>query len=343
MKKKNILILLGALIAIILIAVIIEGMGKRGEKKMEEASILFPGFQADRVSSIDIKTKDKKFKLNREGDTWLVATADNYPADEKAVQAVLDQASEMKSTFVASKSVDRHSLLEVDEVSGVGVALLGPENGEVLAHFFVGKMGNDFMSTYVRKADQNDVLLVDGYLRSIFDKGVRGWRDRTIFNFDTEQVQKLTLISKGRGKIAIDAKEDGEWQIIEPEIAPAKKDVVDGIISQISKLSADDFTKKEEPAEQTDTETETEPPANPLGKYKLDDPQSKAIVDLSDGSAKFLRVGDLSGQQHYVKREGKDTVFLLSKSKIDSIFKTLEDLKAEPKEPEEATPDAESN
>ena len=342
LEKKNIFILLGVLAAVVLIAVIIEGMGKRDKKKAEKASILFPGFAADRVSSIDIKTKDRKVKLNKEGDTWLVATADNYPADAEAVQAALDKVKEMKSTFVASKSADRHSLLEVDEESGVGVAMLGSENGEVLAHFFAGKMGNDFMSTYVRKVDQNEVLLVEGYLRNIFDKGIRGWRDRTIFNFDTEQAQKLTLTSKGKGNIVINTREDGGWQIIEPEIAPAEKDVVDGIISQISKLSADDFAEKEEPAEQTDTEIETEQPPNPLAEYKLDDPQSKVMVDLNDDTVRILLVGDLSGQKYYVKREGKDTVFLLPKGKIDSIFKTLEDLKAEPEEPEEVPPGAES-
>jgi len=277
--------------------------------------------------------------MSKEGDTWLVATADNYPADAEAVQAALDKVKEFKSTFTASKSADKHSLLEVDEEKGVEVSMLGPDSGDVLAHFFVGKMGNDFMSTHVRKADQNEVLLVDGYLRNIFDKGTRGWRDRTIFDFDAQQAQKLTLISQEKENIVIDAKEDGGWQIVEPEIAPAKKDVVDGIISDISKLSTDDFAKKEEPAEQTDTETETEQPPNPLEKYKLDDPQSKVTVDLNDGTVRILLVGDLSGQRHYVKREGKDAIFMLSKSKIDGIFKALEDLKAEP---EEVTPDAES-
>ena len=65
MKKKNILILLGVLIAVVLIAVIIESMGKRGEKKAEKASILFPGFQADRVSSIDIKKVKKNILVIR--------------------------------------------------------------------------------------------------------------------------------------------------------------------------------------------------------------------------------------------------------------------------------------
>jgi pyruvate/2-oxoacid:ferredoxin oxidoreductase alpha subunit len=60
------------------------------------------------------------------------------------------------------------------------------------------------------------------------------------------------------------------------------------------------------------------------------------MADLKDGSARILLIGDESGYRYYVKREEKDTVFLVSKSKIDRMFKDLEELKAEiEEEPEE--------
>ncbi|MFC1712229.1 DUF4340 domain-containing protein [Candidatus Poribacteria bacterium] len=326
MKKKNILILLGVLAVLVLAAILIEGMGKRDEKKVDEESILFPGFAADQVSSIEIKTEDKEVKLNKEGETWLVATADNYPADQEAVEKILDTMTDLKSTLTASRSAEKHSQFEVDEESSVVVTMLGSDSEDALARIFIGKMGPDFMSTYIRKADQDAVLLADGYLRGTFDRGPRGWRDRTIFDFDTTQVQSLTLTSQEKGEISIEAQEDGSWQIIEPEVSPGEKDAVDGIISDISKLSADDFAEKKEP---TDEDTD------PLSEYKLDEPQSKVTIELKDGSVRILHVGDISGQRYYVKREGKDAVFILSKSKIDRIFKGLEDLKAEPAEEQE--------
>ena len=328
MKKKNIFVLLGVFVALVLAALFMEGMGKRGERKADKESIIFPNFSPDRVSSIELKTKDKKVKLSKEGDIWLVSTADNYPADKNAVKAMLDKTKELKSSIIASKSADKHSQFQVDEASGVGVAMLGPNIGEVVAHFFVGKMGPDYMSTYIRRADQDNVLLVDGYLKSIFDKGLRGWRDRTIFDFDSQQVQKLTLISQEKGSIVISANKDGGWQIIDPEAVPAKKNAVDEIINSISKLSADGFAREE----QIDTEAGTEQAPGLLEKSKLDAPQSKIMVDLKDGSVRVLLVGDKLGQDYYVKREEKDAIFMLSASKIDRIFKDLADLKADEEE-----------
>jgi hypothetical protein len=354
MKLKSILILLAVLVVFVLAAIIIEGpIGRRGKKKAAEESILFPGFEIDRVSAAEIKTKDRKVRLNKENGVWVVATSDNYPADPEAVETMLSKVKDLKSMLVASKSADKHSQFEVDE-SGIGVAMLGAED-EVLAHFFVGKQPQrDFMSTYVRRADQDVVHQVDGYLKSIFDKGTRGWRDRTIFSFDASQVQRLTLISQEKGEIAISAQEDGSWQIIKPEVAPAEKEAVDDIVRDISDLSADDFAEKKEPAEEETPPEEAISPeeelANLLKEYKLDEPQSKIMADLRDGTARVLLIGDKSGYRHYVKREDKDTVFLLSKSKIDRLFKDLEELKAEiqeeqpkeEKEAEEAKSDEES-
>ena len=302
MKKKNIFILLFVLGVFVLAAFIMEGpIGKRKERKAAKESILFPGFETDRVASVEISAKDREVRLDREGDSWVVATSDNYPADAEAVETMLDRVGDFRAAFTASRSAEKHSLFEVDE-SGIEVKMLGTAE-DVLAHLFIGKLGPG-MSSYIRKADQDTVHKVDGYVGPIFDKADRGWRDRTIFDFDASQVQRLTLISQDKGEVAIEALEGGGWQIVSPEVVPAEDAAVGEIVRDIAGLSADDFADEEDPEE-----------------YKLEDPQSKAMVDLKDGTARILLVGGESGYRRYVKREGKETVFLLSKSKIDRIFK----------------------
>ena len=76
-------------------------------------------------------------------------------------------------------------------------------------------------------------------------------------------------------------------QIVEPEVASAKKDEVDSIIRDISKLSADDFAEKKE-------EASTEEATDPLKEYKLDKPQSKIMADLNDGTARVLLIGEIA-------------------------------------------------
>ena len=63
-------------------------------------------------------------------------------------------------------------------------AKLMDANDKLLAHLFVGKTTPGFLSSYVRPADSNDVYVAQGYLQSVFNKGTRTWKDRTIFDFN---------------------------------------------------------------------------------------------------------------------------------------------------------------
>jgi len=325
MKKKSIFILLVIFAALVAVAIIVEGpMSNRDKKKAAKESILFPGFDADQVSSVEITTPERSVKLSRENDSWVVATADNYSAAPEAIKEMMDVVKDLKLNRIASKSAEKYSQFRVDE-AGVEVKMLGAGEEDVLAHFIVGKPGPDYVfSTYIRKADREEVLLVDGSVRTAFDKGSRGWRDRTIIKFDPTQVQRLMLISQDKGEIAIEAQENGGWQIIKPEVFPADKETVDEIVRDIANLSADDFAEKKE-----------------LQEYKLDEPLSKLMVDLKDGTSRIVLFGDEANRQFYVKSEGKDVVFKLSKTRTESIFKDLEALKAQPKEAEEEAGKAE--
>jgi len=318
MKKKSIFILLAIFAILVVVAIVLEGPVRgRGKKEADKESILFPEFDADQVSSVEITTPERSVKLSRENDSWVVATADNYPAAPEAIEEMLETIRNLKLNRIASKSAEKYTQFRVDE-AGVDVKMLGAGE-DALAHFIVGKPGPDYVfSTYLRKADRDEVLLVDGSIRSAFDKGSRGWRDRTIVKFDPAQVQRLTLISQDKGEIAIEAQENGGWQIIKPEVVLANKETVDKIVRDIADLTADNFAEKKD-----------------LKEYKLNEPPSKLMIDLKDGTSRIVLIGDEANRQLYVKSEGKDVVFTVSKTRIDSIFKNLEDLKAQTEEAEE--------
>lgn len=323
MNKKNIFILLAILLGLIIIAFIIEvPLGKRGEKKQAKESIIFPGFSLDKANSVEIKSRGTVTKLLREDGKWIISTEDKYPVDLKALEEMLNKVKDMKSSLVASKSSKKYSQFEVDSTNGIEVQIMGSE-GKDMAHFFVGKMGPDFMSTYLRRADQDRILLVSEYLRSVFDKGKNGWRDKTVISFDSSKAQKLSLI-KDNKETLIEAKEDG-WQILKPEVFAADKAVVDEIVKDLSNLTADDFID-EKSSDQ----------ASLLKEYGLDNPKSRIIINTKDGDTKTLFVGNESEGKYYVSNPDKKTVFTIYKSHIERLFRDLGELKAKSEKPAEA-------
>lgn len=309
MKTKQIFILLGIFFVLLIVVVFISQNPFSKYETEEETKSLFANFDKNDIAKIELTKEDKTTVLTKNGDKWLVETMDNYPADQEEVKKLLDKVSEFKTEQLISQNPEKQSKFEVDS-SGIE-AKLSDLNGKALAHFFVGKSGPSFMSSYVRKTDSDKVYLMDGYLKSIFDKGERGWRDRAIFAFNKGNITQMTIESEDE-KVVIPKNKKGNWVIIKPEAAEAKKEEVDKVADTLSKLEASDFAEKKKPKE-----------------YGLDEPKSKISAMLNDGSTKTLLVGNKESSKYYVKRADTETVFVLYKNKIDKLLKTFEDLKKE--------------
>ena len=312
MKTKQLLIL-GAIFVVLAIVVLFfeNPFGQSEyEKKVETAMPLFPNFNEEQVMEIEITATGETTTLSKQDDNWVVASMDNYPADGEGVAELLSKVTEFKNTQRVSNNPEKQSEFEVDS-TGVEAKLMDASD-KVLAHLFVGKTTPGFLSSYMRPADSNDVYVAQGYLQSVFNKGTRTWKDRTIFNFNKGIVTQLNIISPEETvELRLDA--DGAWQMLKPVAAAAKTTEVDALLTTFSELDTDDF------AEATDE----------LAEYGLDTPQSTISVILNDGTTATLHVGKEEEGKLYVKRDDKDTVFRLFKSNVDRLMKKSDTLKAE--------------
>ena len=314
MKTKQLLILGAIFVLLAIIVLLFENpFGKNEyEKKVETATPLFPNFNKEQVVKIEIIATDETTMLSKQdGSNWVVASMDNYPADSEGVTELLSKVAEFKNTQRVSNNPEKQSEFEVDS-TGVEAKLMDA-NDNVLVHLFVGKTTPGFLSSYVRPADSNDVYVAKGYLQSVFNKGTRTWKDRTIFSFNKGIVTQLNIVSPEE-TVELRLTAEGAWEMIKPVTAAVKTTEVDTLLTTFSELDTDDF------AEATDT---------PLAEYGLDTPQSTISAVLNDGTTATLHIGNEEEGKLYVKREDKDTVFRLFKSNVDRLIKKSETLKAE--------------
>ncbi len=312
MKTKQLLIL-GAIFVVLAIVILLfeNPFGQSEyEKKVETAMPLFPDFNEEQVVKIEITATGETTTLSKQNGSWVVASMDNYPADSEGVAELLSKVTEFKNTQRVSNNPEKQAEFEVDS-TGVEAKLMDA-NDKVLVHLFVGKTTPGFLSSYVRPANSNDVYVAQGYLQSVFNKGTRTWKDRTIFSFNKGIVTQLNIISSEETvELRLDA--EGTWQMLKPVVAVAKTTEVDTLLTTFSELDTDDF------AEATDE----------LAEYGLDTPQSTISALLNDGTTATLHVGKEEEGKLYVKRDDKDTVFRLFKSNVDSLIKKSDALKAE--------------
>ena len=327
MKTKQLLILLGILVVLVVIVGLVENPFSKSEytKKMEAAAPLFPGFDKESVAKIEITASGETTTLAKENDAWLVASMENYPADAEGVKDVLDKVAELKTTGLVSRNPEKQAQFEVDS-SGAEAKLIDGSD-KVLAHLFLGKTTPGYLSSYVRAAESNDVYVGKGNLKATFDKGTRTWKNRTIFSFNKGDVTHLTIDSEEE-EIAMEMDAEGKWQMTAPEAFPANEPELDALLDSLSDLETDEFAD-----------------ANDLSEYELEPPKSSVLAKLNDGSNRLLLIGKEESGKHYVKREDKEPVFMLFTYKINQLLKKSEDLKDDTpvtEETEEETAESDS-
>ena len=240
MKTKQLLILGGVFVFLLLVVLIFENpFGKsEHEKKIETATPLFPDFDKEQVAKIEVIATDETTTLSKQNGEWIVASMDNYPADSEGVAELLTKMGEFKNTQRVSSNPEKQAEFEVDS-TGVEAKLMDA-NDKLLAHLFVGKITPGFFSSYVRAADSNDVYVAQGNLQSVFNKGTRTWKDRTIFDFNKGNVTELNISSPEETvELRLDA--NGTWQMLKPEASAVNATEVDTLLTTFSELDTDDF------------------------------------------------------------------------------------------------------
>ena len=320
MKTKQLLILGAIFVVLAIIVLLFENPFGQSEyeKKVETATPLFPNFNKEQVAKIEIIAIGETTTLSKQDGNWVVASMNNYPADSDGITELLSKVAEFKNTQRVSNNPGKQAEFEVDN-TGVEAKLMDA-NGTLLAHLFVGKTTPGFLSSYVRAADSNDVYVAQGYLQSVFNKGTRTWKDRTIFDFNKGIVTQLNISSPEETvELRLDA--DGTWQMLNPIASAVKQSEIDSLLTTFSGLDTDDF------AETTDD----------LSEYGLDMPQSTISAVRNDGTTVTLHIGKEEEGKLYVKRPDKDTIFRLFKSNVDRLIKKSDTLKTEESPPEVET------
>jgi hypothetical protein len=319
MKFKNTLILFILLVVLIVAAVIIENpFSKKSEQKSEEEiTALFPGFKIENASKIEIKQMGSESILEKKEGKWIVSSANNFPADSDAVQKLLENIRDFKTKEIVSKNTKKQNLFQVNDMMGIGVKV-SDFKGNLLGHVYVGKNGPNFMTTYIRKEGSDNVILADGYLKTIFDKGRTSWKDMNIFKLDQNLIEYIRMESP-TGKIVCEKDPKGIWMVKEPEVFEADKETVDKIAETLATLSTNDYPEKKE-----------------LSAYGLDKPESNITFRTKDKKEFNLIVSKEDKNKFYAKKPDSDLIYSLYKYRITSIFKKVDELRKKTPEQQKA-------
>lgn len=307
MRTKKIVILLILLVVLSAIAYVAYESKKPPERPPagSQQAKLFPSLTADKVAEIKIKSLGSEARIARDDTgTWVVPDKGNYPADAKAVKRMLDAITTMDRGTVVSRNPEKQVLYEVDKTRGTEVTVLDKHKKE-LAHFFVGKAGQDFFSTNIRLAGENKVRLVRKMLSYMFKRPGGDWREKQIFtDADEKKLVKYTVVG-AEGSASFEKSKAGTWSTIEPAGKEVDPEDIKRAVSGLARLRISGFAEDKN-----------------KDKFELDKPKWTVTATSDDNKEYSLKIcGERSKAQFFVQRVGKDTVFYTSKYQVEKLIK----------------------
>ncbi len=284
----------------------IEG-GKRREEATEEAKKLFR-FQKEEVNSISLTRSDGSIILKQENGSWKLVAPIEAKADEAAVDGL---ASELSSTQVERS-------LESSPVDWKDYGLENPnlkitvglEDGRRL-DLELGDKDFNQASVFGRIPHLAKVLVLPTLFYTAVDKELFDFRDKSVLDFDREQVREVRI--RARRKTYRLQKEGEDWSIREPIQARADRSEIRSLLSDMEFARVEEFV---------------EPGAGKLKTYGLNAPSSRVDLFLGDNRArKTLLVGKQVGTQFYAKDDSGEDVFKIKEDLVDKLELDLSKLR----------------
>jgi hypothetical protein len=326
----------------------------------EEIKIKAPDQEV--ISKIEIKIgmNGEPLKLTKvQEDDWSFAYREEQvitgEANTNTVKQILRELDKLRinSDRIASRNTENYFKYGVDEDSAIYLKIYTTEDEEPDFTFIIGKSDIDKKFTFIRIPGREPVYRAYGNYRNVLNKRLMDFRDRSIFDYNFENIEKIEYMDDDGNMVTLNKKEipteDAEQNNEEQTEMKEEKemevqwiresdgkvyitDKVNSAVEQISRLSASSFI--DYPSEDiinikpifrvTYYEKETMGGEYTLKVLKLI-PKDDVLSDVN--------------QDTYLVQKGHQTnpLYLVSKSIIDRLMKIRQaDLEDKPEEDENA-------
>lgn len=170
-------------------------------------------------------------ELRREGSGWVIASADDYPADPARVQELIDRLLGLRVRTPVATTRPSHNALKVGEREyGRRVRIRTGEGEQALV---VGAARSD--SVYVRRADATDVYMADGISEYALSDSPSAYWSRDYVSAPVEEIRTV-VIENAHGRIALARADDG-WTVEDaPEGMVADDATIESFLGEVTRL-----------------------------------------------------------------------------------------------------------
>lgn len=225
--------------------------------------------------------------LVKDGAAWALEKPVQYRADAEAVEGLVKTLSALKLKERVSGSPDTYAGFGLSDDAGRHIVVSA--SGTPILDVVVGDGGK--RGRMLRVGGREGVFAASGYSEETVEKSATGWRDKTIFELDPEEVQAITIRNES-GVIEL-SKEEDSWAGRRGRTRPSRaiSDFDGGTVADLlgayRRVSAAGFGDRE-----TLEAAGLEPPVASIRLTTKEAAYALDIGDVSTGTNRWAKVGD---------------------------------------------------
>ena len=252
MSNKKLTILAVVAVLLVLWAVVQSRVANRRTIQTDEIAYLIQGLDPAAIGAIILGTGEDAVSLKRQGNGFVVASKDNYPAKTSEVNSLISKCLEIKATQIITENPENHEDLEVTEQKARTVVKFfktTDPNAPVLAGVVVGKTEELGQGTYVRMLSSDSA--VSNRVRAATDvpwiaEGATSYIEQELVSAKSEEIESVTVGSPN-GEFTLKKEGDSDDPVLLDTPAGKKLKTSDArsVLTALTSLRFDDVKKKQ--------------------------------------------------------------------------------------------------
>lgn len=247
-------------------------------------------FDPGDVERLELTAYGQTIEARKKDGIWRITAPVEGPADTRAVDTLVQTAAQAERKRTIAESTDDPGAFGLAEPDAVLTIFVGDRPLPALS---VG-MGTPIgFNAYVRRGDEDAVLLTGGTVRAALMKRLADLRDKTVLHFAESDVSRLRITPRDGDDVILEREGEG-WRIAAPIDARASQATVDNLFGSLRALRAVEFV--------TETGADAEagrgltPPAFELELSGSSEPIVLRIGDEIDLGDKQLVAATVAGE-----------------------------------------------
>ena len=272
-------------------------LGEADRRRAEEERNRIYLFERNDVVKLQITRADTTIEFVKQDDGWMLRSPVIYKGDSLYIEALIEIFRRSKNVLTVAENTENLEIfgLGSDEIK-LTVTVAGGDEYSVL----IGDMNPAGGYAYARLPEQSGVFLTALVLRDMVVEPVLYYRDKTILDFEKDNINKIVFHKKDKEIIV--ERRDEEWRVTKPVDYPGDKKTIELKLKVVSTAKIANFVD--------------ENPTN-LEKYGLQSPENwMEIFDGITHTKKTLFFGNFTAGNFFARDDDKNPIFELDSNTV---------------------------